>query len=40
MTNKIRTATKLAWLCNSGVAEVRILKDTELKTNYKVQKKK
>lgn len=40
MPKQIRTATKLQWLYNSWVAEIKILKDTDLKKKYKVQKKK
>lgn len=35
MPKQIRTATKLQWLYNSWAAEIKILKDTDLKKKYK-----
>lgn len=35
MPKQIRTATKSQWLYNSWVAEIKILKDTDLKKSTK-----
>lgn len=40
MPKQIRTATKSQWLYNSWVAEIKILKDTDLKKKYKRKNKR